>query len=244
MDIVLMIIPYQFLRSFMEEISPFLKPGVILVNLSKGINNTTFTTAWEDVASVLGDFPYSYAVLSGGMIAKELVDAAPLGADIAITHDKDAPALLDIFSRKNLEINIIHWATKQVELAGALKNIMALSVGYFEGKGLGMSTIGYKLISLYKEIEGILPELWWDNSFSFATYAVGGDIVATCFGDSRNRYLGKLVGSGVSIEEALMILKSAQKTAEGYYTLQGLWRLIKNKEKYPNLSFLIQEFSV
>jgi glycerol-3-phosphate dehydrogenase len=46
-----------------------------------------------------------------------------------------------------------------VELAGALKNIMALSVGYFEGKGFGMSTIGYKLISLYREIEDILPEL-------------------------------------------------------------------------------------
>jgi glycerol-3-phosphate dehydrogenase (NAD(P)+) len=45
MDLVLMIIPYQFLRGFMEEIQPFLKPGVILVNLSKGINNTTFTTA-------------------------------------------------------------------------------------------------------------------------------------------------------------------------------------------------------
>ena len=84
-DIILLVIPYQFLQTFITQIQPLLKPRVLIVNLSKGINNTTFTTVSEDLALILQNFPYTYAVLSGGMIASELIDAAPLGANIALS---------------------------------------------------------------------------------------------------------------------------------------------------------------
>ena len=132
MDILLLILPYQFLRAFIIQIQPLLKPGVLIVNLSKGINNSTFTTVSEDLSVILQDSPYSYAVLSGGMIASELVDGAPLGANIALSDRKDQTILQNLFHRKNLHIDFIDGSIRQIELMSALKNILALLVGYHE----------------------------------------------------------------------------------------------------------------
>lgn len=64
----------------------------------------------------------------------------------------------------------------------------------------------------------------------FGMFALGGDLIATCFGASRNRYLGYLVGSGKTPADALEILRSEKKHAEGYETLRGLLSLIRSHD--------------
>ena len=243
MDILLLILPYQFLRAFIIQIQPLLKPGVLIVNLSKGINNSTLTTVSEDLSVILQDFPYSYAVLSGGMIASELVDGAPLGANIALSDSKDQSILQNLLHRKNLHIDFIDGSIRQIELMSALKNILALLVGYHEWKGLSASSIGYVLVRAYREIEHLLFHLGWSADLRFWMYATGGDIIATCFGNSRNRYLGRLVWEGMSPQSALEKLKNEKKTAEGYHTLLGLGALLANSPEYPLLLSLFHIFS-
>lgn len=68
----------------------------------------------------------------------------------------------------------------------------------------------------------LIDALGGHTPLAFEHYALGGDIIATCFGKSRNRYLGNLVGGGKSVSEALEILKSEKKHSEGYETLKGI----------------------
>ncbi len=242
MDIILLIIPYQYLQDTLQKIRPFLKPWVIIVNLSKGVNNTTFTTVSDDLVHILKNFPYSYAIMSGGMIAGELISGAPVGADIGLSQWKDREILNGLFFRKNLHINCIDWSVKNIELYGALKNIFALYAGYLEWTWYGASTIGLYICKMLQELRIILPMLGGTTDIDLAQFSLGGDIVATCFGNSRNRYLWTLIWSGMSVVDALAQMNQERKLAEGYETLKGLRQLISKKPELIELQNIVSIF--
>lgn len=242
-DLLVLVIPNQFIRSTMLEYQEFLKPWVTLLNLSKGINNETLQTVSSVLEEVLVWKSYSYAVLSGGMIASELAEGKKLGAQIAVSTPDIGPWLRSLFSSDQLTINLTD-NYKAVELYGALKNIFALYMGYLEGKGYGFSTIGFYFCDLYKEIGALMNEFSAWSNMDFSQYALGWDLIATCFGNSRNRYLGRLVGEGTSLEEALWVLKEEKKHAEGYETLKWLKDIIKSSTHYPILNEIYHIFSL
>lgn len=150
------------------------------------------------------------------MIAAELVgddcNRPLLGADIVYEDEDVGEDLRNLFQSENLDIHLIIGPVKNTELYAALKNIIALILGYYEGQGNGASTLGYYLTRLLKEIELLVSLLASSQSFSknqnqlpslgeglgeslnFTDYALGGDIIATCFGASRNRMLGNMLG--------------------------------------------------
>jgi glycerol-3-phosphate dehydrogenase (NAD(P)+) len=113
---------------------------------------------------------------------------------------------VDFFRSDTLAITLTP-KYKNIELYGALKNIFALYMGYLEGKGNGLSTVGYHFCELYKDIMKLIVLLGGENIDDFSQYALGGDLIATCFGNSRNRYFGRLVGEGKSSQEAYDTLK-------------------------------------
>ena len=233
-DLVIIAVPSQITVNLVQEIKPHLKKGVILLNLAKGINNETFQTISEGIKKELKKFPYHYAVLSGGMIAKELVEDAPLWADIGILDEEAWKQLKALFQHKNLEINIVRRGIRNIELYGALKNVMSIILGYYEGKGYASSTLGYYMCNLIIEVRGIIKLLWGEEDLEFENYSFGGDIIASCFWDSRNKFFGKLLWSGKNVKEALEILAKDKKRAEWYETLKGLKKLLaKKKNGYP-----------
>lgn len=167
------------------------------------------------------------------MIAKELVDGAPLWADIAVTDEDASKRLKKLFHQKNLEINIVRRGIRNIELYGALKNVVAMIIGYYEGKWYGASTLWLYMCKLFGEIKGIVKMLWGEDDIDFEDFSLWGDIIASCFWDSRNKYFWKLIGSGKTAEEALAILIQEKKRAEWFETLKGLKRLlIKKKEGF------------
>ena len=87
-DIIISIIPCQFIGNAFEGIKDFLKPWVTILNLAKGINNKTLQTTSEKLTEILWDFSYTYAYLAWGMIAEELANWKKLGADI-VTQNKE-----------------------------------------------------------------------------------------------------------------------------------------------------------
>lgn len=235
MDVVVIAIPAQFIASSFEALKSKLKPGVTLVNLSKGINNQTLQTTGESLTEILWDLDYNYSVLAGGMIASELVEWNILGADIVIENYGIWKQLEDLFGSESLDINLLEWSTKNTELYSSLKNIFAIILGYYEGQWLGMSSIGYYTCKVYKEIDELIVLLGGESGGSFSNYANGGDLIATCFGNSRNKYLWNLLGSGKTIDQALEIMKIENKLSEWYATLQWIYPYIKDRQWFEEI---------
>ena len=240
-DLIILIIPNQFIKSAISEIRTYLKPGVIFLNLSKWIDNTTLRTVSDTLRDELGNFSYYYAVLSWGMIASELFLWKPLWAQIGISDKSISLPLKELFQSDTLDIKVSD-TYKNIELFGALKNIFALYVWYLEWRGHGYSTIGYHFTRLWKDFEKLIVLLGGMDDLDFSQYALGGDMIATCFGNSRNRYLGTLIWSGRSLTEGLEILKIEKKHAEWYETLKGIKNYISWKGVFPELERVISLF--
>ncbi|MDD2870880.1 MAG: hypothetical protein PHS49_02720 [Candidatus Gracilibacteria bacterium] len=235
-DLIIIAIPVQFISSSLNSIKDKLKPGVTILNLAKGIDIKSNKLISELVDEIMVGKQYNYSVLSGGMIAAEVIEGKTLGADLGIKNveigNKIKSFLENDYLKIKVQTNILN-----IELYGSLKNIMAIMVGYYEGKGEGKSSIGYRLLQFYDEMKEIIKLYGGSDDLDFSYYSLGGDIVATCFGNSRNHYLGQLLGSGKKIGLALEILKSENKHAEGYETLKAVYEKVKNSEGFEHIKF-------
>ncbi len=240
-DCIVLIIPNQFICAALRDMKPYLKSGITFVNLSKWIDNTTLSTVSDTIADELGDFSYHYACLSWGMIASELVSWSPLGADIWVSDTSIGAPLTELFASDNLAIRVTG-DYKNTELYGALKNIFALYVGYLEGKWYGASTVGYHYCLLWEDMKKLIPLLGGNPALDYGDFALGGDMIATCFGNSRNKYFGRLVGSGKTPLEAYIELKEEKKHAEWYETLKGVKAFVEGKGAFEELAKVVSIF--
>ncbi len=235
-DIIISIIPCQFVAKAFEGMKSQLKSWVTILNLSKWIDNTSLQTVSEKLSEVLSEIEYSYAYLAGGMIAEELVHSKMLGADIVSENSEAWNTLKTLFASPSLDINLKIGKPKNTELYAALKNIVALILGYYEGTGVGASTLGYYFSKLLWEIKRVIALLEWNANIDFTDYALSGDLIATCFGGSRNRLLWNMLGEGKNISEALAELKAQNKIAEGYETLKWVYQLTQGKAGFDEIN--------
>ena len=214
----------------------YLKDWVTILNLSKWIDNQSLQTVSEKLSEVLDGINYNYAYLAGGMIAAELVEWKKLWADIVTQNNETWEILEKIFESESLQINLKIGSPKNTELYAALKNIIALILGYYEGTGAWASTLWYYFSTLLWEIKQIIKLLDWDSNLEFTDYALSWDLIATCFGASRNRLLGNMLWKWTSISEALSELKTQNKIAEGYETLKWVYTITKWKEWFEEIN--------
>lgn len=224
-DLIILALPAQYISSFVKEIKNNLKSWVIFLNLSKWIDNQTLQTPSDILKKELKENIYHYAVLSGGMIASELIEWKELWAQIWCENIEIAKKIKSIFQNKTLKIEFSK-EYKNIELYWSLKNIFALYIWYLEWKWYGISSIWYEFCQLYKELPELLELLWWTKNIDFWDFALGWDLIATCFWNSRNRYFGTLVWAWRTSKEAENILKEENKHAEWYLTLQWIWKII------------------
>lgn len=230
-DVIIIAVPCQFIPDLIKELKWHVKPWVTFVNLSKWINTRTFKTVSEEIAWILWNFDYHYAVLSWWMIASELIEEVPLWADIAISSIDIYTTMNAIFTQKKLSTHIFVDSIKSVELVWAFKNIFSILIWYYEGKWYRSSTIGYIFCEFYKEFESLIEVFTWERAnLRFWDYSVWWDIIASAFGDSRNKLFWKLLWEGKPVQEVLDYMQKERKTAEWYHTLSGVYNLIKDKE--------------
>lgn len=235
-DIIISIIPCQYVGWAFQEMKTFLKDWVTILNLSKGIDNTSMQTVSEKLSDVLWDTQYTYAYLAGGMIAQELVDNKMLGADI-VCEDFDIWSYIQkLFLSDSLDINLKIENTKNTELYAALKNIVALILWYHEWLWSWASSQWYYFSKLLSEIKRAINLLGWSFKIDFTDYALCWDLIATCFGGSRNRLLWNMLWEGKDITSALWELKSQNKIAEGYETLKWVYKITSWKEWFTEIN--------
>ena len=208
------VVPVQFSRTVLEELAGHLRSEIVFVSSSKGIEGTSLKRMDELVWEVLNLPSSRFCALSGPTFAREVVLGMPSLAVLACLELEVATRLQEEFSDHHLRF----YAGRDligVELAGALKNPIAIAAGIVDGLGLGANTQAALMTRGLHEITRLGVAMGAESS-TFRGLAGMGDLVLTCSGElSRNRRVGKRMGQGESLED---ILASMREVVEGVRT--------------------------
>lgn len=215
-DIVVFAVPAQTFRQVSSDASQFIKEGTIAVNLAKGIERNTLKRMSEVAADTMPQV--RYVALSGPTHAEEIVMNAPAGI-VAVSADAEAAKTVqDAFMSEQLRI-YTQDDMVGVEIAGAVKNVIAIATGISDGMKLGANARAALMTRSIHEIKRLGHELG-ANSETFSGLAGIGDLIVTCATDlSRNRRCGLLIGRGLKAEEAV---EKVGSVVEGYYTADAV----------------------
>lgn len=183
--------------------------GVPIVSLAKGLEPTTSSRMTEVIEQCWPGHPYG--VLTGPNLAEEVLAGQPSASVIAMTDEGIAEDLQELFATETLRV----YTNPDVigcEIAGAVKNVMAIATGMAAGLGFGDNTRATLITRSLAEIARLGVALGGDP-LTFAGLAGLGDLVATCTSpQSRNRSVGVALGEGRPIGE---ILAGMRMVAEG-----------------------------
>lgn len=215
-DVVVMGVPSHGFRAVLEDLKGDLGDGVPIVSLSKGFEVGTQLRMTEIIHEVCPGHPAG--VLTGPNLAKEVLEGSPAAAVVAFEDDDMAEELQRLFSTASFRV----YRNDDVvgcEVAGALKNVMALAAGMADGMGFGDNTKAALLTRGLAELSRLGVALGGD-AMTFAGLAGMGDLVATCSShQSRNRHVGEQLGKGRQLDE---IIDEMRMVAEGVKTARSV----------------------
>lgn len=208
-DVVVMGVPSHSYRSVLEEASAHIRPWVPIVSLTKGLEQGTQMRMTEIIKTLMPEHPV--AVLTGPNLAKEILQGQAAAAVIATIDKGIAQALQKVF-RTGLFRVYTNNDVIGCELAGALKNVIAIAVGMGDGAGAGDNTRSAVITRGLAELTR-LGIAMGGKPMTFAGLAGMGDLIATCISPlSRNRYVGLQLGMGRSLPD---IIAEMSMVAEG-----------------------------
>jgi glycerol-3-phosphate dehydrogenase (NAD(P)+) len=213
--IVLTVMPSHFCRSLFEEMAPHLRPDMIFVSATKGIDPERLMRMSEIIrAAVAPHFEPRLCVLSGPSFAKEVAQGDPTAVVIASEGLELARLIQKEFSSRTLRL-YTSCDVVGVEMGGALKNVIAIAAGVIEGLGLGHNAMAALLTRGLAEMTRLACACGARRE-TMAGLAGVGDLALTCTGSlSRNRMVGVELGKGRALGE---IINSMRMVAEGVNT--------------------------
>ena len=211
-DILVLAVPCQHQRRYLAEVRSLLSRGCIVVNASKGLEESSGKTldqvVWESL-----DEP-RYAILSGPSFAAEVMESQPTAVVLGCEDDALGAHLREVFSTSFFRC-YSSTDVKGVELGGALKNVMAIAAGVCDGLGFGYNPRAALITRGLAELSRIGAALG-AQPLTFMGLSGMGDLVLTCTGGlSRNRQVGLRLGQGEKLED---IERSLGMVAEGVKT--------------------------
>ena len=213
-------IPCAFLRQALRPFRGHLPAGCPVVSVTKGIEIETFERPSQILAEVLG--AVNVVALSGPSHAEEVARGQPTSLVAACALGANAAAVQASFGSPRLRV-YTNLDTLGVELAGALKNVIAIAAGVSDGLGFGdnaksaLLTRGLVEMGRFGAAHGAEPG-------TFSGLAGLGDLVTTCFSPhGRNRRVGEDLASGrATLAEVL----ARPQVAEGVYTAKSVSRRV------------------
>ena len=232
-DILFLVTPSHVMRQIARNLRPHLSPGTLVVNASKGLEESTLLTLsgvlreeWGDQVSLAGISGPTFAVEVARGLPTTLVAASPDPSVTARVQEILASSCLRVFHSTDL---------LGVELGGALKNVIAIAAGICDGLELGhnaragLITRGLVEITRIGTALGARPE-------TFSGLSGLGDLVLTCTGNlSRNRRVGLALAQGQTLQE---ITRTMTMVAEGIRTVVSARAL---KQKHGIQAAIIEE---
>jgi glycerol-3-phosphate dehydrogenase (NAD(P)+) len=218
-ELVVAVVPSEWFREVMAAAAPHVPESAALVSATKGIEIDTLERPSEVLVELLPT--HQPAVLCGPSFALEVAEGDPT-AIVSASHSEDVARLTqEYFNTERFRV-YTNDDILGVELAAALKNVIALASGITIG-------LGYRHNSRAALITRGLAEMtrlgltMGAKSTTFAGLAGLGDLVLTCNAElSRNRTVGVRLGEGESLDE---ILSSMRMVAEGVRTTKAARKL-------------------
>ncbi|HEY3294243.1 MAG TPA: NAD(P)H-dependent glycerol-3-phosphate dehydrogenase [bacterium] len=216
-QMILLAVPAQTCRAVLHGVGK-LNGGIPLISLMKGVERDTLNRISEICAQELAGFdPGCYAVISGPTIAPEVASGMPTSAVVASLTQQTAQQVQHEFSTRELRLYTSDDVVG-VELAGALKNVIALAAGICDGLDLGFNAKGTLLTRGLTEITR-LGTAMGGNRHTFGGLSGMGDLVTTCTSpQSRNHTVGERIGKGETLDH---ILSDMVMVAEGVWTARA-----------------------
>jgi glycerol-3-phosphate dehydrogenase (NAD(P)+) len=195
-DLLVCAVPCQFTRGVWSRLKKFTPPKTPICSVAKGIENKTLLRPTQILADVLSrDNSQNLAALSGPTIADELARKLPATACAASADPDLAQKIQLTFSTPWFRI-YTNPDVVGVELAGAMKNIIAVAAGIIDGIGAGDNAKAALLCRGLAEITR-LGLAMGASPLTFAGLTGLGDLVTTCISPKgRNRSFGERIGAG------------------------------------------------
>lgn len=199
-DLIVSAVPCQFIRGVWGRLKKYTPAGVPIVSVAKGIENKTLLRPTEILADLLGK-NIACAVLSGPTIADELARKLPATALAASEDEELAQKVQRTFNISWLRV-YTNTDVVGVELAGAMKNVIAIAAGIVDGVGAGDNAKAALLSRGLAEISR-LGIAMGAQAKTFTGLSGLGDLVTTCISPKgRNRSFGERIGNGQNAAEA------------------------------------------
>lgn len=213
--VVLLAVPSQTMRHNAAAIRAHVPVEAVVLSCAKGFERATLLRMSEVIAAELGAERERVGALSGPNIAREIVENKPAVSVVATYGAAPARAAQALLTSPMFRIYTSDDVVG-VELAGALKNIIALGAGISDGMRAGDNAKAAFMTRGLAEIAR-LGLVLGANPLTFAGLAGLGDLVATCASPhSRNRRLGQALAEGLTLEAAKAQLG---QVAEGITTV-------------------------
>lgn len=227
-EFLVLAVPSVFTRSTARSMKPYIKPGQVVVNVAKGIEENTLMTLTEQIEEELPEA--DVAVLSGPSHAEEVGRELPTICVVGAKSKETAKVLQYAFMNDVFRVYISS-DILGIEIGGALKNVIALAAGIADGLGYGDNTKAALITRGIAEITR-LGVAMGGKPESFSGLTGIGDLIVTCASvHSRNRKAGYLMGQGLTMKEAM---DEVQMVVEGVYSAKaGLALAQKYGESVP-----------
>ncbi|MFN3413403.1 MAG: NAD(P)H-dependent glycerol-3-phosphate dehydrogenase [Thermoanaerobaculum sp.] len=233
--VVFFVVPVQFARGVLREMKSALPASAMLVSASKGIEVASLCRMDEVVAQELGLEPERFVALSGPTFAREVAAGLPAAAVLAGRSSSSLKMLQEAFSTPSFRLYRCPDVVG-VELAGALKNVIAIAAGMATGLGLGHNALAALLTRGLHEMARLGVCLGGQPE-TFRGLAGMGDLVLTCTGAlSRNRAVGERLGRGEPLEQVL----SGREVAEGVPTARAAAALARKNQVEMPITFAVE----
>lgn len=218
-DVLVLAVPMVHLPAILADQLAAWPAHAAIVSVVKGVDQTTFQTTSQMIESRLG--PRRFCALTGPSHAEELAQGKPAAVLAAAMEEEWAAQVQEAFGSPRFRI---YRSTdlRGAELAGALKNVIAIAGGICDGLELGDNAKSALVTRGLAEMVRLGTALG-GRVETFYGLAGVGDLLTTCMSrHSRNRRVGQWLGEGKKLPE---ILAASAQVAEGIWTARGVHRL-------------------
>lgn len=220
-DLLILAVPSPFVRSTAASLKAVVSDGQIIVNVAKGIEESTLMTLSKIIEEEVPQAEVT--VLSGPSHAEEVGRGIPTTIVVGAKNKKTAEYIQNIFMSEVFRVYISP-DVLGIELGAALKNVVALAAGIADGLGYGDNTKAALITRGIAEIAR-LGMAMGGKFETFCGLSGIGDLIVTCASmHSRNRRAGILIGQGKTMDEAMAEVKMV---VEGVYSAKAALGLAK-----------------
>ncbi len=239
MDFIVLATSAKYIRQICKNIKSFYNKLTPIAIASKGIENDTYSFLSDIIKSELK--ARHIAIISGPTFATDLINNEPAALSVAITSNKAYKYTFQALASKRIKLreNRDVYGT---QLCGSIKNVIAIASGILDGLGFNESTRAFLITESIHDIKELLIKLEC-NPKTIISFAGIGDLMLTASSPkSRNYQFGILLGQKKQQNIINDFLNN--NTVEGYYTLQSIKGLTKNRKIKMPIINIIYEIAV